>query len=540
MRSLTWICFAITLSSALIGCKHPLEIVGEGHIVDLNNSGHGCSYTEHQDGYPGCTENNVSGDYDVYYQAVPAPGWRFVRWEGPCAPSSVPPYCRLEVKADAVSWWDANYPDAAIPATVAVFEKIVYDRELRPTGEAATDVANLRAALAAGGILYLRARDESGRLAAFELGGEVLQIERSVTILGEFGGNPWTGRGMTRLVGGRLESHVPGTRVEVRGIHFVDSVNGAIDFRAGHDITIAGNRITAATMQGQGIHEVGILPLQTVAVNVGGELYADPLGHTHTYADITGTVQVTDNYANTEEAGVPLTWPADKRPILNDIDAAFSFRPTAERVASWLTWREVAWHTRHFQVVGAAADVVVVGNRSVDSPGIGIQLINGHGRFEVSHNRVTLSPASDYYFGAASAGIAFFDSDVSGEHAAETSVNIEANRVTTRGIHQCGIAFSDWLVRAQALAIRDNDITLSPTAESNPLAVGLYGEHSTAEVSGNRVSGEGTAGIWLNKDIAGHASGNVFANLNASLGDFVVYGESLPPWIYRDLDLGSL
>ena len=133
---------------------------------------------------------------------MPAPGWRFVRWEGPCAPSSVPPYCRLEVKADVVSWWDANYPDTAIPATVAVFEKIGYDRELRPTGD-------------------------------------------------------------------------------------------------------------AATMQGQGIHEVGIMPLQTVAVNVGGERYADPLGH-----------------------------------------------------------------TRHFQVVGAAADVVVVGNRSVDSPGLDASLGN--------------------------------------------------------------------------------------------------------------------------------------------------------------------
>jgi serralysin len=107
----------------LQACKHPLAIVGEGDIIDLNNSGYGCTLEQFQSGDPACSENEVSGDYYVNYRAEPRPGWRFVRWEGPCAQSSEFQHCRVDASADAVSWWDANV-DTEIPPSTAVFEPV--------------------------------------------------------------------------------------------------------------------------------------------------------------------------------------------------------------------------------------------------------------------------------------------------------------------------------------------------------------------------------------------------------------------------------
>ncbi len=100
---------------ALQGCKHPLAIVGEGDIVDANNSGYGCTLEQFQAQDTACTENEVSGDYFVNYKAEPRPGWRFVRWDGPCAPRSDFQYCRLNIGKPGVVWWDETHPDAEIP-----------------------------------------------------------------------------------------------------------------------------------------------------------------------------------------------------------------------------------------------------------------------------------------------------------------------------------------------------------------------------------------------------------------------------------------
>lgn len=109
---------------ALQSCKHPLAIVGEGDIVDANNSGHGCTLEQFQARDTVCTENDVSGDYFVNYKAEPRPGWRFVRWDGPCAPRSDFQYCRLNFSQAGVVWWDETYPDAEIPPSTAVFAPI--------------------------------------------------------------------------------------------------------------------------------------------------------------------------------------------------------------------------------------------------------------------------------------------------------------------------------------------------------------------------------------------------------------------------------
>ena len=106
---------------ALQGCKHPLAIVGEGDIVDVNNSGHGCTLEQFRSQDKACTENEVSGDYFVNYKAVPRSGWRFVRWDGPCPPDSDFQHCRLHIAKVGVDWWDQTYPDRKIPPSTAIF-----------------------------------------------------------------------------------------------------------------------------------------------------------------------------------------------------------------------------------------------------------------------------------------------------------------------------------------------------------------------------------------------------------------------------------
>ena len=121
-----WLVLSCVLlaTAVLQGCKHPLAIKGEGDIVETGNSGRGCTLEQFRAGDTACTENEVSGDYYVNYQAVPRPGWRFVRWEGPCSPDSDFQHCKFAAAKAAVDWWDETYPDNAIPPSIAVFQPI--------------------------------------------------------------------------------------------------------------------------------------------------------------------------------------------------------------------------------------------------------------------------------------------------------------------------------------------------------------------------------------------------------------------------------
>lgn len=60
--------------AALQGCKHLLAITGESNIVDVNGSGHGCTFRQFQADDTACTQNEVSGEYHVNYKAKPRPG----------------------------------------------------------------------------------------------------------------------------------------------------------------------------------------------------------------------------------------------------------------------------------------------------------------------------------------------------------------------------------------------------------------------------------------------------------------------------------
>jgi hypothetical protein len=115
--------FLLLLPVLLAACKHPLIVIGNGDIVDLNSSGHGCTLEQFQASDPACTENEVVGDYAVNYEGRPRPGWRFARWDGVCQKErSIAPHCAIEIPAAGVSWWDAQNSGPS-PATTAVFYK---------------------------------------------------------------------------------------------------------------------------------------------------------------------------------------------------------------------------------------------------------------------------------------------------------------------------------------------------------------------------------------------------------------------------------
>jgi hypothetical protein len=135
MGRLRWPLF-VGLVVAIQACKHPLVIVGQGDIVDLNGSGHGCTLEQFQARDIACAENAVNGEYRVDFEAIPRPGWKFVRWEGPCDHRSEAPNCRLDVSADGVAWWDSEQSDREIPATVAVFERLPDTHNSAPVASA--------------------------------------------------------------------------------------------------------------------------------------------------------------------------------------------------------------------------------------------------------------------------------------------------------------------------------------------------------------------------------------------------------------------
>ena len=94
------------LSFALQGCKHPLAIRGKGDIVDLNRTGYGCTLKQYKADKIACIQSVDGGGYHVNYKAKPYPGWRFLRWEGPCAPDSNFQNCRLDVSEAEIARWD--------------------------------------------------------------------------------------------------------------------------------------------------------------------------------------------------------------------------------------------------------------------------------------------------------------------------------------------------------------------------------------------------------------------------------------------------
>ncbi len=105
----------------LSACKHPLEIEGQGDIIETARGVRGCSLEEFQAGVGRCSSNAVAGDEDVTYRALPRPGWRFSHWGSACAQDSPGDDCQLSYSQSLADFWDENFPGQDWPALRAVF-----------------------------------------------------------------------------------------------------------------------------------------------------------------------------------------------------------------------------------------------------------------------------------------------------------------------------------------------------------------------------------------------------------------------------------
>jgi len=112
VKYVTLLCSILLLQA----CNHPLEIVGEGDITEVNGSGRGCTLEQYQAQDKACTKNTVIGAYDVSYYPVARAGWEFAYWEGFCFPDSPEPYCNFKVGAKLVkdSWFKPAAPLRAV------------------------------------------------------------------------------------------------------------------------------------------------------------------------------------------------------------------------------------------------------------------------------------------------------------------------------------------------------------------------------------------------------------------------------------------
>ncbi|MEP1471907.1 MAG: hypothetical protein ABJK20_08590 [Halieaceae bacterium] len=113
---------AILVSSiTLLACKHPLQIEGEGDIIELETGARGCSLDEFRAGLPNCTDNEVSDDETAVYRALPRPGWKFSHWQGFCDKKYPGDDCRFIYSREVIEAWDDANPGLALAPLVAIF-----------------------------------------------------------------------------------------------------------------------------------------------------------------------------------------------------------------------------------------------------------------------------------------------------------------------------------------------------------------------------------------------------------------------------------
>lgn len=120
MRPILFIFLALCLQA----CKHPLEIRGEGDIVERLNGVRGCTLEEFQAASPRCTDNEVvKEDYIVSYEAIPRPGWVFIGWEGTaCSTVTEEGFCEYNLEQAWIDFTDMTWPEFPFPSTIAVFK----------------------------------------------------------------------------------------------------------------------------------------------------------------------------------------------------------------------------------------------------------------------------------------------------------------------------------------------------------------------------------------------------------------------------------
>ncbi|MEP5763557.1 MAG: hypothetical protein ABJ308_03155 [Halieaceae bacterium] len=143
----------------LVACKHPLEIEGQGDIIELERGLRGCSLEEFEADFARCSDNPVVDTETALYSALPRAGWRFSHWNGACARDSPAPDCRLDYLEAFAELWDEQYPDTPLPPLKAVF---VEDAQANPGTRYITSSFGTVGLLAYGSLLDALVSDDGG------------------------------------------------------------------------------------------------------------------------------------------------------------------------------------------------------------------------------------------------------------------------------------------------------------------------------------------------------------------------------------------
>jgi hypothetical protein len=92
----------ILAATAISGCRHPLEIFGEGDIKSASGN-RDCLLEQFLAADPQCTENSVQDEaYIETYTGEPRLGWVFKGWKTYCEYSNASPSCSFSESADQV------------------------------------------------------------------------------------------------------------------------------------------------------------------------------------------------------------------------------------------------------------------------------------------------------------------------------------------------------------------------------------------------------------------------------------------------------
>ena len=101
--------FSAAVLLGVLGCSHPMEIIGEGDIVS-GSGDRDCLLEDARAGHPDCTDNYVIGAYQETYYAQPRPGWAFWHWRNYCT-AAAGNECAFNFSGNAVqSAWGAVVP----------------------------------------------------------------------------------------------------------------------------------------------------------------------------------------------------------------------------------------------------------------------------------------------------------------------------------------------------------------------------------------------------------------------------------------------
>jgi hypothetical protein len=119
MKKIVSMLALLGLSVLVVGCSHPIKIIGEGDVTS-GTGNRACLLEDYQQGLSNCTKNNVYGAYNETYYGVPRPGWRFHRWASYCV-DATNNECEFHVPANAVkSYWGQT-----VPPLVAIYRPLV-------------------------------------------------------------------------------------------------------------------------------------------------------------------------------------------------------------------------------------------------------------------------------------------------------------------------------------------------------------------------------------------------------------------------------